>query len=224
MFVCDECVGGKHKYPETKFSSWESYYAGDCALSNNIRESLIDLERNINSKLAYQLSKMIDDNVLDNWEKLLLKTRIDNIVEKNIILSNSKEEYHFFETWKIVNAFNFGDTLEVLKWFDNACNKRGRNKRGEMLRAYWNDLELKFSLKDLCELKNMRNAVSHFTPLTIYLTTSLKAKNTKHKINLIKKITEGSLMYEKEIRILDLIEERAINFVTVKNMDNKKGD
>jgi hypothetical protein len=65
----------------------------------------------------------------------------------------------------------------------------------------------------------MRNAVSHFTPLTIYLTTSLNPKHVLSKTNLIKKLQKKDAIKKDYIGKFEEIERKVLEFVEMKNND-----
>ena len=150
---------GKKYYLPSQFEMWQDYYEKDVILSKKLILRVADLEKEINSKLAYYLSEMIETGRINHN----LKYRIKNIINHD--MNNKAKDYVFSETWTYVTQSTFGTVVKIIDCLDKVMQKK--------------ILPKSFGIKSIKELKNLRNNLFHLTPLNIYLTTS---KNTNQQI------------------------------------------
>ncbi|SJZ65848.1 Abi-like protein [Pilibacter termitis] len=160
----------KHEYQEKNFSEWQEYYELDLRVSKKVISKILELEKEINSKLAYYLSEMIEYEQLT----LGLKEEVKGILNKEI--SNGRKDYDFQETWVYVTKSTFGTVVKLLDILDKDTQEKICPKS--------------YNLKMIKELKNLRNNLFHLTPLNVYLTTNERTnhQNKLRRVQLLRKL------------------------------------
>lgn len=166
IFFCIGYKNNKHVYTDMNFRAWIYYHNMESLLAAEIISKIFDYEKVVNSRLAYYLSELINDSYILS---MIDKNNIKNIINKTRYNDGG---YDFNETWRYVTNFTFGDTVYMIKKL-NRMQAAKMNKNLEY-RGIKSRLDSIFSetIEIIEEIKNLRNNISHNTPLTIYLASN----------------------------------------------------
>lgn len=174
-------VEGKHRYDVSDFREWQRYYENDILISKQLIFQVVDLEKEVNSKLAYYLSEMIEMHQLNDDLKEKIKTTI------NSDINNRARNYNFSETWVYITKSTFGTVVKLIDLLDKVTQKKIMPKS--------------FGIKQLKELKNLRNNLFHLTPLNVYLTNSQNTSQQvkQRRFSLIEKLVDNDEILQEMI-------------------------
>jgi len=71
-------------YKTANFKDWKSYFEMDCRISKHLMGNLIDFERTINSRVSHQVSALMTNNQLSNFEKNAIVQMIQSSQRKKL--------------------------------------------------------------------------------------------------------------------------------------------
>lgn len=184
----------KHKYNQTHFNDWVDYYIKEQNLSYIVFRYIGLIEKQINSRLAYIVSKMIEDNVLDPKELIIIKNSIMKTIRKDCVLP----EYSFDETWVYITNFTFGNTGYLIKKLKGLIRYRKKNKLdhgtlGNYLKAILSvKSNILMTASNLDYLIELRNYTGHNIPLNIFVTSGATKNDMRKRIYLLEQVAKES--------------------------------
>ena len=210
-----------HQYSETEFKDWLIYFNLDCSVSEYLMKNMINFERKINSRVAYQISKLIAQNTLTAYEK----NEIIQLINGSSVWKQVKD-YDGREAWIYITKMTFGEMKQLLFWLlENKIQIYDKIVfEFPYLQLTRNNKTLAIKSK-INELNNLRNCLFHFTPLTIYITYGkvksgkLKNKYRKRAVNWIFRLNMNTLIF----KYLQEIFDSSDNFIKIKNNQHKVG-
>ncbi|WP_285023470.1 Abi family protein [Lactococcus garvieae] len=203
-----DIVKNSHKYNPSMFEEWQKYFEEDCIVSQYLMGNMIEFERTINSRVAYYVGELIENNILKPAKKNEI---IDQIKKAEI---KKLPDYTGKETWKYITKMTFGETKELLIWLLDS-QKKTFNKI-IIGYDYLRTGNIKQNLSNIVEL---RNTLFHFTPLNVYLSFAKRYDGTydntyrKNTVNFIYKLNPDTDIKQTLAQIM----KNSDNFVKIKN-------
>jgi len=142
--------------------------------------NLIEFERIINSRTAFYVGELIEEDVLTTRQ-------YNEIVE---IIANAKienlDDYIGQETWRYISKMTFGKMKNILFWLlDNHNETYKKVVLGYILLENGTNAQIKNRINDIILL---RNYLFHFTPLNLYLVYAVRKQgrlNNRFRIKVV---------------------------------------
>jgi len=182
-------------------------------------KNMLNFERIINSRVAYQISKLIEQEELTDYEQ----NEIFQLINSSTVWKQ-KREYDGREAWIYITKMTFGEMKQLLFWllenritvyakivFDFPYLQLSKNNKVLAVRGKIN------------ELNNLRNCLFHFTPLTIYVTYGkmkkgkLKNSHRKKAVTWIFQLNANRGIWTQLSELL----EHSDRFIKIKNSQYK---
>ena len=204
-----------HQYSDSEFKEWMTYFRMDCRVSEYLMKNMLNFERIINSRVAYQISKLIEHENLTDHER----NEIFQLINGSTVWKQ-KREYDGREAWIYITKMTFGEMKQLLFWllenritvyakvvFDFPYLQLSKNNKVPVIHGKIN------------ELNNLRNCLFHFTPLTIYVTYG-KSKSGKLKNGYRKRTINWIFTLNMDLMIAEKLQEifnHSDRFIKIKN-------
>jgi len=208
-----------HQYSESEFKEWMAYFRMDCKVSEYLMKNMLNFERIINSRVAYQISKLIEHENLTDHER----NEIFQLINGSTVWKQQRE-YDGREAWIYITKMTFGEMKQLLFWllenriivyakivFDFPYLQLTKSNKAPAIKSKIN------------ELNNLRNCLFHFTPLTIYVTYGkggkgkLKNGSRKRAVSWIFNLNLD-LQLQKHLQEIFISSDR---FIKIKNSQYK---
>ncbi len=204
-----------HVYEKHDFDEWCDYFKIDCEVSEYLMSNIIEFERVINSRTAFYVSELIENNQLKPAKKNEIIAQIKKAEVKNL------PAYSGRETWKYITKMSFGETRYILNWLlENQKSVFYKIVLGyDFLRT--GNIKQNFS-----NIVDLRNTIFHFTPLNIYLGFAKRNDGVfdnnyrKKAINFIFQLKPDT---DKRV-LLNGIMAHSDHFVKIKNSQSRSND
>lgn len=210
----------RYRYKLSTFESWENYYELDCKLSQILMLNLLNFEKEINSRKAYYLSYIIENQSISNSDLNDIIQKVSSFYSVHDRDFTQLPRYCGDETWKYITRMTFGSLKHIIFWiaekFPQYYNLIFLNHQELRITSKNKMVRIK---KQLNEVINLRNNIFHFTPLSIYITYGKNSSNLLEN-NYRKKIFKFAYTINKRNsfdRELDTIFYASDKFVEIKN-------
>ena len=202
----------KHIYLPSTFDEWIDFYLSDQNISFLAFKHSCLMEKEINSKLAYYISKFIAEGLFNQKEKAMIKRFINT---SRFSLKN-KLNYDLHNTWVFITNFTFGETIHFIKQLRKL--KRYRETNNLNFRELNDLINLITSLSNqqLESLLELRNYNGHNIPLTVFLAHGNNTKLVKSRINILKKALNIDTLDETNQNFIRELEYSVLKYVELR--------
>jgi hypothetical protein len=141
-------------------------------------EEMTNFERLLNSRTAYYVSYLVEENTL-------ISQRIKSDIKKIIADSGVRNlpKYQSKETWKYITKMEFGKLKRLLFYLA----KNQELKKYLKLITADTGVNINKLKNQINELHNLRNHLFHFTPLNIYISHGLAGRKGERLTNTRRK-------------------------------------
>jgi len=166
-FALGRELNGKYIYGESHFKAWVQYFKKDRNVSEHLMKNLLRFEQIINSRTAYYVSLLFENDEISDVEKASLRQAIKGY--------RNSTNYKGEETWVHISNKTFGELRYIIKWLWKSNYKA---IVGEIFEGY--DFYRNNFLRKLDETVSLRNNIFHFRPLNIYLIYGTEKTRQSH--------------------------------------------
>lgn len=185
----------KHQYTEVCFSDWYSYYKEDRRISNDITHILRDIELQLNSRLAYYLSKGVYQQHFGPIELKQIVDILKGVRETNVLSIKDLQ----CELWTTIVNCALGDMMKLIKILKKVQNNKfyQSNEQYKEATTYYRKVmsipsvlksNKTLSISELEFIKTLRNFLIHNHPLSVFLTTTKSGRGMTLRQMRIEKI------------------------------------
>lgn len=248
IFFCTGIDCNKtHQYPNTNFDQWINKYELNSVYSKLLLLILLEIEKRINSRVAYYLSDMIEQKILTNDELGDLKNFIQTCKDHPLTRDKKSQldkqfsfkSYALKETWRYIVKMSFGEIFRLIRFLKKCAENRQKNGAGhQIIYNYILEMVPYFEnkpnqiLEFLKTSVNLRNNLAHNTPIPVYVTVDRNLRAYNERIKNIKEViaialNENLTPLDKSKKSLVYVNglfkyiDSCINFIKLKNAYQK---